>query len=489
MKQEKIFLAFLAVFYIIAHLPFVTFPFIYDGALYTVMILEQLDHPTLMPTFLGHEVGWKPPLFFWIYAGFVAFLIHLPLPVEAIFKLPTLFFGFINMFLVYLLIRTITSNQKLAFLTSLIYTGIFLVIYTNNTVLIDTLNMTFILAGLFCYLNTKWDKRRFLAGGAFVFLAFFTKFGIALIVPVLAITYFFLHDKKVLRDHLFLLSLLAVPLAYILFSAFFVHEGIFHQDASIEYMVKHRLLNRLADPIGNISRSLEQFLVLAGVWFVFSLYGFFRHFRKHPFMAGWYMFIVIPILNAQLLPWYYLPVIVPIAFFSAKVPLDYKDRSELSGFCLVIIAVLIIAGYAVGSTFYPAIEWQYVEQRLGGEMMAHMDNVVILGGYCPGVPAYKILGERKEGIQKDFGWLLVPGYENETLLRDFLADYHIEKYGVKEGSIGEFFSGRDALAFRKQTNITKPDYLVVCRFPGVDPGGALMLNRSGVRVYNITGSD
>ena len=60
MGSEKTSLVLLALLFLALHLPFMSsLPLIWDEALYAVNIMEQ---PSLIPTYLGSEVAWKPPV-------------------------------------------------------------------------------------------------------------------------------------------------------------------------------------------------------------------------------------------------------------------------------------------------------------------------------------------------------------------------------------------------------------------------------------------
>ena len=68
-NKTMLFLAVLVVFYLITRLPVLDYlPLVQDEALYSIMIEEQRESLTLVPTFLGYEVSWKMAPFFWIYS-------------------------------------------------------------------------------------------------------------------------------------------------------------------------------------------------------------------------------------------------------------------------------------------------------------------------------------------------------------------------------------------------------------------------------------
>ena len=133
MKKQPLFLLSLFFSYLIIRLLLISYvPFVRDEALYVQMINEQIEDITFIPTYLGHPVDWKPPVFFWVYSFFVRFLITLPLSDEIIYRLPTVIFGFLNLFIVFFLSKKLSNSTEVAKVVSIIYSFNFLVIYLNN---------------------------------------------------------------------------------------------------------------------------------------------------------------------------------------------------------------------------------------------------------------------------------------------------------------------------------------------------------------------
>ncbi len=478
LSDERALLFLLALLYLAIRIPLLSYlPFIQDEAVYTVQISEQMAHFSFVPTYLGSGTDWKPPLFFWVYAVLVKPLMGLPLPLEAVFKLPTLLFGLANMLLLYYLIKAMTSNRELAFMTALIHTGIFLVVNVNTTVLMDTFMMTLVLAGILCYVKESWGRRRFLAGGAFTFLTFMTKFWLALIIPLMAVAYFASRDRKVLRDRAFLLSLLSIVIAYLVFSAFFTFPGTV-QDVSFIYTIQHRLLAVFSLP--QIVSSFGMFFVFSIVWVGISLLGAYKFWRAEPLMTLWLALGVFPIFGGVYLLWYYLPVMVPVAFFSARLLLDNQGKQRLDGFCIFFTMLIMIAGLAIGFAYYNELLGDYGGQRTAGELIALKDNTVIVGNYCPAVVAYKILEETRTGSEKDFGWILAAN-ATDSIVRSFISDYNTSTYPLSS-DFGTMFDTTNTM-YRKPSNVTRPDYVVVCGFPNVTVSGTMLSNESYVRVF------
>ena len=90
LDTKKMLLIFTAI-YLLTRLFFISaIPFMQDESIYAVMIEEQAAHPTTVVTIFGYEVAWKPPLFFWFGGIFANVLRNIPIPLEAIYRLPTL---------------------------------------------------------------------------------------------------------------------------------------------------------------------------------------------------------------------------------------------------------------------------------------------------------------------------------------------------------------------------------------------------------------
>jgi hypothetical protein len=478
LADERMLLALVALLYLATRMPLLSYlPFIQDEAVYAVQIAEQMAHPSFVPTYLGLETGWKPPLFFWVYSVLAKPLMGAPLPLEAVFKLPTLLFGLANVLLIYYLIKAMTSNRELAFMTCLIHTGIFLVVYVNTSVLIDTFMMTLVLAGILCYVNQPWGRRRFIAGAAFTFLAFMTKFWLAILIPLIAAAYFMAKDRKAIHDWVFLASLLSIPAAYLAFSAFFTYPGTI-QDASFLYTIQNRLVPRVS--WGEIAASFGMFFIYSIVWIGVSLVGAYKFWKTEPVMALWLALSVFPMLGGIFMPWYYLPVMVPVAFFSARLLLDDSGKSRLDWFCASFAMLIMVAGLAMGFAYYSQLASDYGGQKTAGELIAFRDNAVIVGDYCPATVAYKVLEEARNGSGRDFGWILASNV-TDSAVRAFASDYHTSDYSFSP-HFDTMFTETGTM-YRKPSNITASEYVVVCGYPNVTAPGRMLSNQSDVRVF------
>ncbi len=481
--MRRIFVLLLLAF-LIPRLVFMEFiPMKLDECLYAIMIEEQISQPTLVPTFLGYEVGWKPPLFFW-YAGiFALFLKPLEfLSLEAVYRLPNIIVGFVNLVLVYLIIKHITKDRDIALVSSFVYALMPLTVYVDASVLTDTLCLTFILASVYSYLVSSKNERMLLLAGAFTFLAFFTKQINALVAPVVAIAYYYQHDQKMLKKPLFLISLLAVPLAFLL--NYFTYAD--YEQAGVVFLdlIEDKVLGHLSD-FGYLYLSSSSLFSLVAVWFVLSLIGFAKNWKAEMALSVWYVLTVFAFIGGSGMPWYFMPVILPIVYFSTLVLVkDEKGRKKLDTFFLIGISIFLIASIMIGGELFYVIKNKYDGQKAVGEFLAFKENVLIIGGYAPGTFSYKMLEEKRvAGESLDFGLvLLTKSWLNNETAEIFIEDYHGPQLPeIMDGNFGRMFF--EEHVYRKDTNIRSFDYVVIVGLPDLEVNGSPVLEKSGIRVY------
>ncbi|MDO8554131.1 MAG: glycosyltransferase family 39 protein [Candidatus Micrarchaeota archaeon] len=502
-KNTKQMIFLLLIVYTITRLFIVSYvPLVKDETIYAMMIEEQAEKPTLITTFLGYDVGWKPPVFFWIYASFIKILKVLPLPLEHIYRLPTVFFGAVNVVLVYFFIKKL-HTPEIAFLTALIYECLFLTIYTDNSVLTDTLNMTFVFISLLFYINKKPTMKNFIIGATFAFLAFYVKFALAFIVPVLVISYYFFndekfdkkifqncklsnlqYDKKILKNPILWYSFIAILLApviyYSLFSDKSLTENVYNKD------ILDRFLSIL-EPIKNIDiakSSLIGLFFLVSVFLVIGIAGLKNNWKKYLFFASWLSLIAFPIFSGNYLPWHFLPIALPLAFFSAIELSYYKEKYLFDRFSAFILILIIIVNLALGMMFYDDLKNGIMPEKSAGEFLAFKQNVAIIGDYPPTIIAYKTLKEkRKLGHILDYGWILGSGQQDNESYQKLGQKYFENINNIENGSFAKMFYV-DNKIFRKDTNISKFDYLVAIGWKSKN--GKLIWNSTNINIYDIS---
>ncbi len=484
MKNKSLFLFFLFSLYLIIRLLLISYvPFVRDEALYVQMINEQIEDITFIPTYLGHPMDWKPPVFFWVYSFFVRFLITLPLSDESIYRLPTVIFGFLNIFIVFFLSKKLSNSTEVAKVVSIIYSFNFLVIYMDNTVLIDTLLNFFILLSFYLYLRTDFGNIRFFPIIILSSLAFFTKLAVAFIIPALAVVYFLVYNKNQFSNIFFILSLFSVPLSAIIYSSLDVFAGgeqLFISTGLITTFNNFSSTNIVTTFYG----SFIPFMLTSGIWFFLSVMGFFKYCRKNPFISFWFMLILIPFLISFFMPWYFLPVMFPVSYFSALVLLyNEKNKITLDNFFKLIFLLFIVVSFILGFWFYDFLRQDYEYNRIIGREIAGFENVLFIGDYNPEIIIYKVLKEKRSNQEFDYGWILfsnITRYDAD----DFVNNYWNKHDELIDGSFTSMFRQKNA-AYRKDTNITTFDYIILLGVHSDKINGNLIKNESNVSIFKI----
>ncbi len=477
-------IAAIIIVYLFTRLVFLTaVPFIADEGPYSVMIEEQIAHPAFAVTFLDQTIGWKPPLMFWIYGIFVSVLRGLPIPIDALYRLPGIFFGLVNVILIFFIFERVLKDRKLAFLGCIAYLSIFVSVQTDVRVLTDTLSGTFIFAGILAYMIGLEDKRMFLAGGLLTALAYLTKQTVAATVPVLALALLFEKDRKKLLDPLFLVSLIGFPLGMFLFNASL--SSSFGGDTA--YLLQNYVLAKLT--LDNISQSLVIFLPMGLTLIPLALFGFVKELKENLMMSAWFALTIFPIIAGNMMPFYFYPVMPAVAYFALRL-LSKNEKGEITTdrFFYIIFAIIIILGFIFGAlqhlSYYPA----YENEKDAGEYLAGKENVLIIGDYSPGIFGYKMLEEkRSSGKWLDYGMIILQSSNlSGALYKDFIANYSAYPSGihVSDGNFQLLFVPSD-LVFRKNTSITRFDYICIAGNSSVTPGGVRVLNNSYVQIYDM----
>lgn len=482
--MKKTIILLLLVFLVPRLLAIDFIPMKLDECLYAVMIEEQIDHITFVPTFLGYETGWKPPLFFWASAFFVSILKNFDfLSIDAIYKLPNIFFGLINLFLVYHIIRHISKDEKFAIVTCFVYSLIPLTVYVDSSVLIDPLVTVFILGSIYSYLRAGKDRKMFLVAGLLTFLAFFTKQVTAMVAPAFAIAYYYQHEKKLLKNPYFVISLLAIPLAFLL--NYFLYSDYGQANTVFLDLITNKLIYNLIDP-NSLFLSLKSIFFLSGIWFVLSAAGFAKNWKLELGMSAWLLLSVFSFIGGAGTPWYFYPVMPAVAYFATSVMArDEHGKNRLDLFFAIGISAMILVSLVMGYGLILNIKDNYGADKAAGEMMAFKEKVLIMGGYAPGTFSYKIIEEeRATGKSLDFGLILM---HPEQLTRE-TAEPFLENYygpggeGIADGNFLDMFF--DRRIYRKDAEIEEFDYVVLVDLP-MKLDEKIIFNENNVTVYKI----
>ncbi len=482
--SDRTLIAALLLLFLLTRLPLLAYlPFVKDEGLYAVMIEEQRASPTFVPTFLGEPVNWKPPVFFWAYSLFP----QIPLlPMEASYRLPSMLFGLLAVPIVFDILRNTGAGRNVAFFSTLIFIASMPSMYPNAALLIDSLLFLLLCAALWLYIVPKCGGWRFIAAGTLVFAAFFVKLILAALPPLLAAAFFALNDRRQLRNPLFLLSLAALPAAFLLNSAILQSCG-FAGGLSDSAIGEHNAFHSLSTQLQYLMGSLNLFLIGAGVWFGLSLFGFARHWRAHPFMAFWYSLTAFPLIAGNFMIWYYLPVMPAIAFFAAMVLIRWGGQDNMDLFFRIFFAMALIASLGMIAFVYANLHEWYLPEKAAGQFLSGKDGVMMLGGFAPSTVAYKALGEMDGGGRAlDFGWIVLNDLDTvPQAMEAYLVDYHSAEFDT-ESSPSRMFN--TPLIFRKQTNLTSFERIVLVRvIPKELPPGTPAFNESDILIYGNGG--
>ncbi len=494
-KDERAILAALAIVYLLTRLPLLTYlPLIKDEGVYSVMIAEQHLNPTIIPTFFGYMVNWKPPLFFWAYSAVSMPLFDAGLPLEAAFRLPSFIFGLATIPVLYGIFKNLKISREAASLSLLIFLLSYPTLYPDAALLLDSLNFFLISCSLYLYTSDDSSAParasgswRFAAAGALAFAAFFTKLVIAFMAPVLAVVYAFTASRKNLRDPLFLASLLAVPLAYLLNAQILAAAG-FSGDPYHSAFGEHTAIrDGLGQALNALIGSMEILFLGAGLWLALSLFGFWKHWRQNKFMAAWYALTVVPLFGGNFMVWYYLPVMPAIAYFATMLLIRWDGTDRLDSFFAIFFAMLALTTLVLIAGLYDATYKAYSSERDAGNFLVGKPGVEIVGYYSPGLLAYKTLGDLKAtGAEPDFGWITgARAPENESVI-EYVRDYHSGRFNITDGTFNKLFNTLGM--FRKDTNITDFRYVaIVGDYNIAVPGSGMVFNTTGIRVFEVSG--
>lgn len=489
-ENRRLLLLILAAVYLISRLFLLdAVPFVKDEGLYSVMIEEQIENATSVVTLFDYPVAWKPPLFFWTSGFFIQYLRGFDfLPIEAVYRLPNTLFGLINVFLVFFILEKLLKERDEAFLATLLYATFFVAVHTDSRVLTDTLCGTTLLLAVWFYINGLKNRGYFLLGGAFTFITYFVKQTNAALIPVVALVYLFEKDKRKLFDPIFLLSLLAFPIAMWVYGLSVSHLN--PPDASFiatamsfnKYILENSILNKLN--IESLMSSLIPFFISMSAWLSISFFGLWKNWKRSLTLSVWFLFIAFPFIAGGWMLWYFYPVLFPIAYFSLQLLIRDKDGKKIKDkFFYGVFFVLILMVFGLGLWNHLDINKTFGHEKNAGEFLAGKENVLIVGTYAPSIPSYKMLEEKRaNGSWLDFGWIILNNKSGEQYY-PFINDYYANHTEVIDGNFAGLFAIRKI--HRKDTNISSFDYICVVGNESVNPGGELVFNESNTTIYKM----
>ncbi|MBD3210108.1 hypothetical protein GF318_01885 [Candidatus Micrarchaeota archaeon] len=486
-QGESTLLLIIFFVYLLTRLPpLLTMPLILDEAVYSVMIEEQMANPSLIPTFLGHFTSWKPPLFFWVYSVFS----RLPLPFEAVYRFPSFLFGLASVVMLYKYFRRLELGRYVSFFSALIFLFSFISLYPDSTALTDSLLFFLIIGSLYAYSQKELGSWRFGIGFLLSFAAFFVKHLVAFVIPLLAILYFYTYEKKKLRSPVFLVSLLAAPLAFAAHILLLGSLGLADDLYQTEMQV-HIFGTSFEAAVLTVEGSITTLFMMLVPWLPLSFFGFWKYWRENALMSVWYLLVLVPLAGAYYMPWYFLPALPAASYFTALTLVKWEGKENVDLFFLGVFTVLVLLWAVSVVLYYDSLYKYLIPQKEVGLLLSGKENVLVLGHYPPGTISYKMNTERRKGSVKDFGWVLSHPDNTEVNLSKFVYDYRGSHYSsIVNGSFNGMFTQHKTV-FRKDTNVTEFDYVAAVVLPHARdtavsvPGSEVIYNRSYITVYKI----
>lgn len=459
-KNQQIFAIAIIILYLITRiLPAVYLPLIQDEGLYSIMIEEQMHQPSVVPTFLGEVVSWKPAPFFWVYG--ILSRIEL-VNMEFTYRLPSIIFGLLSLAPLYFFLKKVEESENVILTTILIFVLCLPSIYSNSTVLLDSLNFLVIMTAIYTYSEKKLGTKRFLLGGSLTFAAFFFKHIIALTIPALVIPYFYFYEKEKLFDRIFLASLLMLPIAFLVNHIILDSTGLSSQLYSA--ITRHVGDNgtSIVTGIQTLIASLYYLMIGFGLWFGLAIVGLIKEWRSKKIMVIWFIPVILCTISAGSMPWYFLPYMPAVAYFAAVCLLRPTGKETVDILPIFFTAVIVIIALTSTYYFYTEIKNIYEPQRLAASFLSGKSDTLIIGDYNPSIMSYLVLKDiTKTGNEPEFGWIIL-GLKNETKNRLFFdhlkTNYHYQSEEITNG-FGGMFSGEGI--FRRPTNKSNFRYVTV----------------------------
>jgi len=432
--REGAWLAVLVVVALLFRYPFIFgHPLQLDETLYAEIIDEFTKKPGPVPVFYGMPVTWKPILAFAAYSPLVVFFRGLGVNNEELYRLPPVVFGVLNTLVVYFLLNRMDFEEKpkkeIAFVGALAYAAMPLAAETETMLLTDSFFVFLINLALLCYTNAK--KPEWLAAATVLsFLAAWTKTFAALIIPLLALAYWFWRERGFAKNPFFIASLAGVPAGLASYAALvWGIPGV--QDEFIFDVTGRFFLYGIAK---TTLMGASHFVSLTLPWNVFAALGVWKFWRKNIFCAFWLALSAPITLAAYTLFWYFLPIAPAIAWFSARY-LVHPRIDLLTVLTAALLAGAAFAGMYAQQLFY---DKNFEEQKEIGLYLRDKDNVLYFGPQASTLVYYFLSGNESKHytVVYTWSWLLNDEMaENVTGGREYFVVSMNEGF-FKSGLVG-----------------------------------------------------
>jgi len=453
------FIAFLAKAYYLGQVPLYE-----DGTLYAVMISEEAEHLSFLPTYFGYPAPWKPGLYFMAYSLFLPVTSHLFNSIEWIYKAPNLLFGALSALLFYFIARRF-GGSDFALACALLFYSSTLSLYVETRMLMEPFTLSLILLSLYFY-TSKFGRWKFLAAGAAALLAALSKSVIAFMLIPLALAYAWSREKSAFKDPLFLLSLTAPLIGLAIFALALQHIGMLGEILFTD-TGKHALF-AFDNLIGSFIENLTLLFGYVHLMLPAAIIALLPKRKPEPFFAAWAAITILLLLSFEGHAWYYYYVLPAFAFFTADLAMEKRRLDKFAALLVSLFAIASISIFAVSSMDWESNNYrQLLESRQIGLGLAGEENTLIIGKYytITTTLTYKTLEEKRVlGEHLPVGYIiLISPYDSPELIEEatpvFVENYNADAYGAQDETFANLFW--EFSVFRLKTNLTEFDCVVV----------------------------
>ena len=315
-------------------------PFVYDEGTYAVMISEFAKDPSAVtPTVTGVHVEWKPPLFTWVYSVPYAALNSLKFPSqEAVFRLPSAFFGACSAMLLYLVALRL-HDKRTARVSALLFIASPLLVINSAVVMMESFAVFLILAAILLYVEGK-----LYSGMVFIGLLCLTKWLYVAAPVIFLIAHFW--GKKELPE--VLRTFIVIPAALLLYLGLASVFGDLGNALGI-------MLFDVARPVPgfNLQLTLYFYSVLLMMTFPLSSIALVWRAPEVPReVLAWAALAFVLPLSHVFLPWY---PIISLPALALIVGLGLSRAERGAALALAVGSILFLSGvcgYVISMNYY-----------------------------------------------------------------------------------------------------------------------------------------
>ena len=397
-----------------------------DPAVYAQVVREMAESPSIVPTYLGNPIAWKPPVAFYIYAvpAAAAWALVPGIGMETALRIGPALASIACAFVLFGIGRRLWGAGQ-GFAAAVVFLTSNAALSIAHLMFLDTALLLFILLAIYSYIRSAEDGRWLAAAFAFSALGGLVKGYAALAAPMLGIAYYIARGKP-LRTPAFAASLLGVPLAMAAYAGVFAlvaGEGGRDIFASYLYDAVARIF--ISGP--GILSSATDFFMRMFPWLLVAPAGAaLLAMRRHEdrFLAMWAAVSVLFLLGAKGYWWYCLPVVPVVALLCARA----AERMRAPHAFAVLSACLLLSFASYGE-FVPSAQGTKADEIATGKFLSTDCGSTLIATRL-GVPAvilYKFAGSE---------------CRNYSAIRQMVAEPHGPSSYIAYESYSELVSGK-----------------------------------------------